>query len=329
MLHIHLTGHDLGRIRIADRPALMWETMLSLHWLPKNTAGPTGARWRAGIADQPALGLGMLREIVPPQGYFPDFLTPYDATNDVAEALDTVLRTPVTTLRTDLELLPLSRRPSRWMRDLAIGHTSALNCLGQLVRTYHSAAVAPFWQAVREGVAQEHLRVSRLLASGGTEALLSRLSPLMRWRSPVLQVDYPVCRDVRLEGRGLLLIPSHFCQDRPITLVRQDTVPVLVYPFPRRPHGPAHGGDDRYLADLLGRSRAAVLRAAARGGSTSEIARRADVLVSSASQHLAVLRRAGLVTSHREAGAVMHRPTALGTGLLRQPRGADFGPAGG
>ena len=70
------------------------------------------------------------------------------------------------------------------------------------------------------------------------------------------------------------------------------------------------------LTDLLGRSRAAVLQAAAHGGNTTQLADEADVLISSASQHLAVLRRAGLISSRRQANAVVHRVTPLGADLL-------------
>ncbi|WP_443057301.1 ArsR/SmtB family transcription factor [Streptomyces sp. NBC_00696] len=60
-----------------------------------------------------------------------------------------------------------------------------------------------------------------------------------------------------------------------------------------------------------------MLKAAADGGSTSELARRAGILVSSASQHLAVLKRAGLVVGRHEANVVFHAVTPLGTALLR------------
>ncbi|WP_405930130.1 MULTISPECIES: hypothetical protein [unclassified Streptomyces] len=41
------------------------------------------------------------------------------------------------------------------------------------------------------------------------------------------------------------------------------------------------------------------------------------MLISSASQHLTVLRRAGLMVSRREADVVFHAATPLGTDLLR------------
>ncbi|MFD1271279.1 hypothetical protein ACFQ51_02890 [Streptomyces kaempferi] len=52
---------------------------------------------------------------------------------------------------------------------------------------------------------------SRALLDGGTQALLEGLRPMARWNAPVLEVNYPVERDLYLDGRGLLLVPSYFC----------------------------------------------------------------------------------------------------------------------
>ncbi|MEV7424469.1 MULTISPECIES: ArsR/SmtB family transcription factor [unclassified Streptomyces] len=317
MLRIHLTGDDLGRIRVAAGPALMWETVLSLHWARRRPAGPAGEHWRGAVAGELAPATGLLRELAPPRGYFPDFLTPYGSSPQLAEALDPVLRTPAARLREELALLSARRVPTPWLRELADGGLPAVRRLERAFHRYHSVAVAPFWPTVRAEVARERVRVSRLLADGGTEELLAGLSPRVRWRSPALEVDYPVRRELWPAGRGLLLVPSYFCHGLPITLVRQEETPVLVYPVGRRPQAagqPPENGEA--LTALLGRSRAAVLEAAADGGNTSELARRAGMLISSASQHLAVLRRAGLVGSRRQANAVVHQVTSLGANLL-------------
>jgi DNA-binding transcriptional ArsR family regulator len=68
--------------------------------------------------------------------------------------------------------------------------------------------------------------------------------------------------------------------------------------------GPAYDRD--VLAVLLGGTRAAVLLAAARGDSTSDLAERLDVSVASASQHLTALHNAGLVSrTHRKGLSTM------------------------
>jgi DNA-binding transcriptional ArsR family regulator len=313
MLRIRFTALDLGRVRLAAGPALMWETVLSLHWLQRGVAGTAGVWWRQAVARRLTPDLGLLRALVPPRGYIPDFLTPYGCSADPVEAVAPVLDTPVSRLRHDLGRLAIRRGVKDSLRPLAEGKSCAVRRLGEALVRYHRVAVGPFWRTVRDEVAVERARASSLLADGGAEGVLARLSPQMRWSGSTLAVDYPVERELSLEGRGLLLVPSYFCEGAPITLVRQEDTPVLVLPIARAP-GFAR---DEALPGLLGRSRAAVLEAAADGGSTSELAHRTGILVSSASQHLAVLRRAGLVASRREANVVVHAVTSLGTDLLR------------
>lgn len=80
----------------------------------------------------------------------------------------------------------------------------------------------------------------------------------------------------------------------------------------------------RDLSALLGRTRAAVLEAIADGGNTTAVAERLGVSPASASEHAAVLREAGLITSVRVRNCVQHTLTPLGAALLGLP-----GPARG
>ena len=71
------------------------------------------------------------------------------------------------------------------------------------------------------------------------------------------------------------------------------------------------------LAALVGRNRAAVLSAVADGCTTTELAGRVGISLAAASQHASVLRDAGLITSCRQGGAVLHALTPLGADLLQ------------
>src|SRR5262249_38162131 len=81
------------------------------------------------------------------------------------------------------------------------------------------------------------------------------------------------------------------------------------------PSSPAPA-NEMALARLLGGTRAAILQAAENIGTTTEISRRADVLLTSVSQHMTVLRHAGLVQSTRQGGSTLHTITPLGHALL-------------
>jgi DNA-binding transcriptional ArsR family regulator len=71
------------------------------------------------------------------------------------------------------------------------------------------------------------------------------------------------------------------------------------------------------LADLLGRRRAGILAGLGEPATTQELARRLAASPAGVSEHLAVLRRAGLVRGRREGRAVHYARTAAGDALVR------------
>ncbi|MGP4010177.1 ArsR/SmtB family transcription factor [Streptomyces sp. 4N124] len=164
--------------------------------------------------------------------------------------------------------------------------------------------------------------VQRLLDQG-SEALLAHLGPTLRWRPPVLEADYPVDRDLYLQGRGLTIIPSLYAIHLPVTLADTDLQPVLVYPvtrdplwLPDTPGNPASTA----LDELLGPTRAAALRHLDTPHTTTSLAARLNTSPSTVSRHTAVLRRAGLVTTERMGTSVLHSRTLLGTALVHDRR---------
>ncbi|MCK7627993.1 winged helix-turn-helix domain-containing protein [Streptomyces sp. RS10V-4] len=272
----------------------------------------------------------LLAPLVPSRGYFPDFLTPAEGLLGMGEALAAVRETPAERLHAELGRLALAEgRPlPGWIRALADGETRSLGRLAGILQSYHDAAVAPYWHRVRSRIEADRAARGRALLDGGTDRLLASLPPMMRWRPPVLEADYPVDRDLHLGGRGLLLLPSYFCRRTPVTFHNPDLTPVLVYPVehpvPRlTPPVPA----DRSLGRLVGQTRSAILHGIGVGCTTSELARRVDVSPASASQHATVLRDAGLLSTLRQGNAVLHTLTPLGAALLRGGAQSD-GPSG-
>ncbi len=67
------------------------------------------------------------------------------------------------------------------------------------------------------------------------------------------------------------------------------------------------------LSELLGETRAAVLRLIDTELTTTALAARANTSPSSVSRHTALLRRGGLITTRRSGTSVIHARTALGT----------------
>jgi DNA-binding transcriptional ArsR family regulator len=261
---------------------------------------------------------------VPYASYFPDFLTPSGERQDHAleDGIDRVLATPRRQLNHEIGLVAADGRRPFAGPALARGEREVLLLLGGLLRVYHEAFIAPVWDAMETAVRADVSRRSQALLTDGIKGLMNTFRPMARWQSPVLEADYPLDRDMYLEGRGLLLIPSYFCWRRPITLFDCALQPVLVYPVEKSaPLVSAVGQAE--LSKLLGSTRAALLQEAATHAwsTTSRLATHVGISLPSASQQLAVLREAGLLSSHRDGKHVLHAATPLGRRLL----GGRFG----
>ncbi|WP_175411129.1 helix-turn-helix transcriptional regulator [Streptomyces sp. TRM64462] len=321
MLRIHFTGADLAGVRMAARPDVLWETVLSFHRLRDRRGALVYGEWRSQTRTRLNGETRLLGALVPARGYFPDFLTPPQGLHGLDTALEAVRETPPARLHTELALLAAERPAAAplpsWTAALAEGRPEALNRLLGALRGYHRAAVEPYWTYIQARVEADRAVRGRALLDGGADELLASLPPMLRWRAPVLEADYPVDRDLRLDGRGLLLQPSYFCRGTAVMYRDPELPPVLVYPVTHT-DAPAASGEvcGSPLGRLVGHTRSAVLRAIGHGGTTSELARRAGVSLASASQHAGVLRDAGLVVTLRQGSSVLHTLTPLGAALL-------------
>jgi DNA-binding transcriptional ArsR family regulator len=109
-----------------------------------------------------------------------------------------------------------------------------------------------------------------------------------------------------------------------MTVFDEQLPQVLVYPVDHETVRERPAADARVLTRLLGATRAAVLLAARRGGTTSALAARVGVSAAAISHHTAILRDAGLITSTRAANTVRHSLTRLGHALVQ--RHPDYDP---
>ncbi|MEV7162490.1 ArsR family transcriptional regulator [Streptomyces microflavus] len=361
MLCIHFTARDLEYVRIARGPDPLWEIVCSVCRLQTDEGRIAFGPWRravtpllrggggggggggAGGADR-AVAVA-LRSLMPCGPYIPDFLTPaVDGGNaDLRQGVDRVLSTPRSRLRREFTLLAESEARTRLLagpgsgagapvrpfaaEQLARGDAAALRALGGLLTAYDAAFLAPYRPWIDAAVASDVAWRSRELAAGGIRALLETFRPMARWSPPVLEVTYPVERDLHLAGRGLLLVPSYFCWRKPITLFDGALLPVLVYPV-EKPVQPPAAASGASLARLLGPTRAALLYEVALRGcaTTSELALAVGCSLPNTCQQLAILREAGLAACRKEGRCVLHHPTPLGCRLLET---AGDGPAEG
>lgn len=172
-----------------------------------------------------------------PARFFPDFLTPVGHRGGLADGLEAIRSTPAGQLRSELTLLARLCPTPSWLRPLAEGDARAVTRPDAALRHYHRLALGPYSSCIERRVAEVRRRHSELMATGGTELLLKSLGPSIRWRSPVLEASFLRDRDVRLDGRGLLLVPSFFCVGKPVPFFDPELPPVLVYPITHDPAG--------------------------------------------------------------------------------------------
>jgi len=204
-------------------------------------------------------------------------------------------------------LEPLLRDPAR-----------ELPALADLVRGYWEHALAPHWPRIRAVLEGDILYRARQLADGGAQALFADIHPEVSFVDDTLRIAMPHDVAADLGGRGMVFVPSAFTWPRPATAVEPPYAPFLVYPArgigalwePERPT-PA-----RALAALLGPRRATVLVALEAPRSTTELARALELSPGSVSQHLSVLRDAGLVHGHRVGRAVLYARSEKGESLV-------------
>ena len=161
-----------------------------------------------------------LTELLPPLGYSPDFLTPdLGGRYDLTSGVEAVLGTPKADLRRDLSRLQVSR-PDDYVRSPptsgpwpAATRVPAPAASGpeRIPPQRPRPVLAPHPRP--GGRRPRHPHAS----SAGGRHLRAAGEPPARTAlgAPVLQGDYPVHRDLPLEGRGLLLQPSFFCTRGP------------------------------------------------------------------------------------------------------------------
>jgi DNA-binding transcriptional ArsR family regulator len=329
VLRIHFTAADLVRIQVRADPHPLWEVLLSLHLLQTSQGTLMFDEWRRSARGALKPDVHILATLARPRGYSPDFLTPPVDSADLETGLEALLSTERRKLRDDIAQLASETAVPTWVASIADGEASSMRELANNIRRYHNAVLRPHWNAIRSHIRTDRDKRADVVADSGIEGLLNALSPTMRWCAPVLEVTYPVERDLWLEGRGLVLVPSFFCWQNPITLADPDRQPMLVYPVERElgwasPVSARPGS----LAALLGRTRATVLTAIADipGLNTSELAHAVGISLAGASQHATVLRDAGLVITHRRNGAAVHKLSSRGVTLLEASPLAGSGP---
>lgn len=329
MLTLHLNASDLSRTVVRSAPSVLLELAAAGQRVFRPDAPAHLAAWRGGTRAALRPGMRPLLDLCRLPHWLPDFLTPTNHATDAAAALDEVAATPTATLDTELRpRIEAGDLPPR-VAPLAAGDPVARQRLRAAMGAFHAVAVAPYWPTIVAAVHADRAARGHTMVDVGIDRVLRDLSPYLRWApsGATYRLSYECAfgtdLDVVPDGRGVTLVPSYLLP-QPCVLDDPDGPLVLAYPIRPTRRELTTG---QPLADLLGRTRAAVLGAIVGGPSTSQVARTVGISIASASQHTTTLRSAGLITTHRAGSAVRHALTPLGEHLLRAARTGQVAPA--
>lgn len=261
------------------------------------------------------LDLSALTVFMADGAYRPDFLDPTPPTSEPTfdDGLAALLAAPVEQVHSELvdataRLEPAARR--RLLDDPARTRADAAAAVRRLWR----AAVEPEWPSMRQALRAELLDRAVQVNREGLRAVLPRLHPSVTSEGDTVTVESAV--DVATDcPDGLILVPSLFITDRVQCTTSDHWSPAICYPATGRYLWSAPA-TPRSLDRLLGATRARILAALTTPLQTTVVAHLVNVTSPTASEHLTVLRDAGLIDSSRAGRTVTHELTAAGRAVL-------------
>ena len=317
-----MTIEDLQRIRFSPSP--LTEAAESLWILLSGKVHPAHQGWydqvRGGLG---GVDLGLLRMIVPGVGAsLARFLLPTGAATTIEQQLETLAELPSEVLATSLHALWPDGIPPAGQSLLA--DAAGPRRIADALWRYWAVAVQPHWVGIAAVVEEDIAYRAALLTRSGVSAMFDGLHHKVRLLGDELHLDMTRSGERQLTGAGMRLVPSVFAWPYIVFDAGATTPNSLIYPA--RGVGNLWNGatgpplPDDPLSDLLGRTRAAILTALEAPSSTTALARHLGRTAPAISQHLAVLRRSGLITSWRSGRTVYYQQTTLGHSVVSEAR---------
>lgn len=340
MIDFRLSVDALGNTRFGYSP--LAEAAASLRLLAMEKPGFVMQPWLTDVAGElGSVDLELLRAVVPPGNWVPDFLFLWspDPRVTIEDQLDLLADLPAEQVRKDLEHgCPGDRLPDLLEDLLERPRPGAV--VADALWEYWRVAVAPYWSRIRAVVDDDvSHRGGRALAQG-ILSVFDDLHPEVSRVDHLIRVDKPQHPSQVLVGDHITLVPSVFVWPGLIIMEESSGDNAFTLTYAARGVGkvweglPAAEVADNDLGALLGRNRAEILRRLGIPMTTTQLARELDQSPGTVNQHLSVLKRNGLLDSWRSGRSVLYRRTALASsiiaasdhqharGALRSPRDA-------
>jgi DNA-binding transcriptional ArsR family regulator len=322
LLRIQVGPDDLAASRFAIAPMAELEYLLRRLDRPSRTVSGrafSSSRWAHRYAavrlDLDARVLRALR----PQSWGVDFTAPPPSggmARTPEDDLAVIRSTPLSVAREQIyRALALGGvvdddvRRVLERRDIASWLADALERLWRLL-------IAPDWPQLLAIADRDVLFRAERLVRVGWAAALEDLHARVRWQHGSVLITAQSHEEVRLDGRGLIFVPSVFLHPGLATYTEPPWHPTIVYvargsaalwePEPTTP---------RALARLLGQTRADLLLRLDAPASTTQLCTLTGHTLGAVGDHLRILREAGLLSRTRNGRSVVYRRTPVGDAL--------------
>ncbi|MET7304340.1 winged helix-turn-helix domain-containing protein [Embleya sp. NPDC005575] len=324
MIRIDLSADALAHSHFAISPVTVTvDLLMALHEHP---AGVPNKFRDGAVKALTGAGFGTLNTLGAPgaHGYCPDFLRPIPNAHigDLDDELHTITTTGTDRVRHEIDIISGGGKlPGKLARATEQGERQLTQAVAdQLARLFHTV-IAPDWPRIRDRLEADIAARARVAVTGGLKAAIDSLDQCVVWNGDGIDISlrYPHPRGARIAERYIVFQPSpwfhrtRFAIDPPGSPDRRS--PIIHYPAkPDRRTGrdqrgrrPAATG----LGEVMGETRALILAELGAGATTAEVAGRLRVARSTASHHLQLLYRAGLVDRRRDGKHVVYRRARL------------------
>jgi DNA-binding transcriptional ArsR family regulator len=321
MIEARFDTEALTKVRFAISP--MFEVTRSAKALRDPSYAALHLPWVEQALPRVAdLDLAPLFALQSAPDYNPDFINPPPSTPlvEFEDELETMLATPDEQISSEVlysyDGVPLPAV----LEPFVTTPRKAIEELAELICEYWARAHAENWPRMRSLLEHDVLYRSRQIADGGTARLFCDLADGVSWSDGVLRIPGSCDGLLDVDDRGLLLVPSVFVWPKVTALTLEPWQPTVVYPA--RGVGMLWSPDEApsppdALERLVGRTRATLLNSLDSPRTTTELAGELGLTAGAVSQHLTVLRDAGLVHGRRVARSVLYLRSAQGSALVK------------
>lgn len=329
-MRIEVTSADVAASRYAISP--LGEAMSALRLCAGQNSSPVLAPWLARARPRyerlrrTEPGVGALLALLRRRGYNADFIQPPPAGvgQSFADELAVVRATPLAQARDELSRNLAGHRNPPAYASRIYASADAVDRVADAIEAVWTTLVEPDWPILRAVLERDIVQRAGRLTAYGWGAAIADLDRRLRWvadgaRGTIEIADHDH-GTYALAGRGLLFVPtvfgtliSYVDPPWPFAIVYRATGVAELLGPPRR-----GGGPDDALDRLIGRSRAAVLRALGTPATTSQLVAQLGIGLGSVGGHLAVLRDAGLVVRTRVGRSVRYERTSAGDALAAE-----------